>query len=205
MIEKGNLIVFSGFSGSGKGTIMKELLRRYPMQYGLSISATTRNPRVGEIDGREYFFKTREEFEQLIETDAFIEHAEYVGNYYGTPKDYVEKVLEEGRDVILEIEMQGALQVKKKLPDTLLMFVTPPSVEILRERLVGRGTEELEVIERRIEQAASESKIMDQYDYLIVNDDLDECVECVHQIIQAQHYLLRNNMDFVNEIKKEFK
>ena len=147
--NKGILTVVSGFSGSGKGTIMKELLKRYEGQYALSVSATTRNPREGEVDGREYFFRTREEFEQMIAEDALVEYARYVGNYYGTPRAYVEEQLEAGKDVILEIEIQGALKVKEKFPDTLLLFVTPPSAEELKNRLVGRGTETMKPVWKR--------------------------------------------------------
>ena len=153
MNTHGILIVVSGFSGSGKGTIMKELLKRYD-NYALSISATTRAPREGETDGREYFFKTREEFEKMIAKEELIEYAEYVNNYYGTPRAYVEEQLTAGKDVILEIEIQGALKVKKKFPDTLLLFVTPPSAEELRKRLIGRGTETMEVIEQRMQRAS---------------------------------------------------
>ena len=145
--NRGILIVVSGFSGSGKGTIMKELMKKHSEYYALSISATTRNPRPGEQDGVEYFFRTREEFERMIAEDELVEYAEYVGNYYGTPKAYVEEQLNAGKDVILEIEIQGALKVKEKFPDTLLLFVTPPSAEELKKRLVGRGTEEMSVIE----------------------------------------------------------
>lgn len=152
MREKGILIVVSGFSGSGKGTIMKELLKQYD-NYALSISATTRNPRPGEKDGREYFFKTVEDFEKMIAKEELIEYARYVDNYYGTPRAYVEEQLDAGKDVILEIEIQGALKVKEKFPDTLLLFVTPPSAEELKNRLVGRGTETMDVIEFRMKRA----------------------------------------------------
>ena len=153
MNEKGILIVVSGFSGSGKGTLMKELMTRYPDTYALSISATTRSPREGEVDGREYFFVSKDEFEKMIAKGELIEYAKYVENYYGTPRDYVEKKLDEGKDVILEIEIQGALNVKKMFPDTLLLFVTPPSAEELKKRLVGRGTETMDVIESRMDRA----------------------------------------------------
>lgn len=146
MKEKGILIVVSGFSGSGKGTIMRELLKKYD-NYALSVSATTRAPRPGEEEGREYFFKSTEEFEKMIAKDELIEYARYVDNYYGTPRVYVEEQLEAGKDVVLEIEIQGALKVKEKFPDTLLLFVTPPSAQELRSRLVGRGTETMDVIE----------------------------------------------------------
>ena len=172
----GILIVVSGFSGSGKGTIMKELLKRYD-NYALSISATTRAPREGETDGREYFFKTREEFEKMIAKEELIEYAEYVNNYYGTPRAYVEEQLTVGKDVILEIEIQGALKVKKKFPDTLLLFVTPPSAEELRKRLIGRGTETMEVIEQRMQRAIEESDGMESYDYYVINDEITGSVE----------------------------
>ena len=157
MKKKGLLIVVSGFSGSGKGTIMKQLLKKYEEQYALSVSATTRQPRPGEVDGREYFFRTTEQFEEMIGQDALIEYAQYVGNYYGTPKAYVEQQLAAGKDVILEIEIQGALKVKKKFPDTLLLFVTPPSVDVLRERLIGRGTEDAETVKKRLGRAVEEA------------------------------------------------
>lgn len=186
MSEKGILVVVSGFAGSGKGTLMKTLLSQYE-NYALSISATTRNPRPGEIDGREYFFKTQEAFEEMIEQGEFIEYAQYVNHYYGTPKAYVESQLNTGKDVILEIEMQGALQVKKKFPETLLLFVTPPSVAILYERLTGRGTEDKGNIALRMARAKEEAEGIEQYDYLIVNDKLEECVAVMHSIIQGEH------------------
>lgn len=201
--NKGILTVVSGFSGAGKGTIMKELMKRYSEHYALSISATTRNPRPGETDGVEYFFRTREEFEQMIKDDALIEYAEYVGNYYGTPRAYVEEQLNAGKDVILEIEIQGALMVKEKFPDTLLLFVTTPTAEELKARLLGRGTEAGEVIEARLARASQEAEGCDTYDYLVVNDVLDESVEEVHQIIQNEHYRVSRNIEFINEMKNE--
>ena len=195
----------SGFSGSGKGTIMKELMKKYADSYALSISATTRNPRPGETNGVEYFFRTKEQFEQMIKEDALIEYAQFVGNYYGTPKAYVEEQLEAGKDVILEIEIQGALKVKEKFPDTLLLFVTPPSAEELKSRLVGRGTETMDVIEFRMNRAKEEALEMDRYDYLIVNDDLQECVEEMHQIIQGEHRRSFRNAEFIEHMKEELK
>ena len=203
MNEKGILIVVSGFSGSGKGTLMKELLTRYPDTYALSISATTRSPREGEVDGREYFFVSKDEFEKMIAKGELIEYAKYVENYYGTPRDYVEKKLDEGKDVILEIEIQGALNVKKMFPDTLLLFVTPPSAEELRKRLVGRGTETMDVIESRMDRACEEAEGMQNYDYLIVNDSLDRCVEEMHSIIQGEHRRSSRNCEFMKEIKQD--
>ena len=201
--NKGILIVLSGFSGSGKGTIMKELMHRYSKQYALSISATTRNPRPGEIDGVEYFFRTKEEFEGMIERDELIEYAKYVENYYGTPKAYVEEQLAAGKDVILEIEIQGALKVKEKFPDTVLMFVTPPSAEELKKRLVGRGTEEMSVIESRLSRAVEEAQGIEAYDYLVVNDDLDECVEEVHSIIRNEHYRVTRNLSAIYDMRNQ--
>ena len=203
MDKKGILIVVSGFSGSGKGTIMKELLSRYPDTYALSISATTRSPREGEVDGREYFFVSKDEFEKMIAKGELIEYAKYVENYYGTPRDYVEKKLDEGRDVILEIEIQGALNVKKMFPDTLLLFVTPPSADELKKRLVGRGTETMDVIRSRMERACEEADGMENYDYLIINDDLDRCVEEMHSIIQGEHRRSSRNCVFMKEIKED--
>lgn len=204
MSRKGILIVVSGFSGAGKGTLMKELLQNYD-NYALSISATTRNPREGETDGKEYFFKTVEEFEKMIAQDALIEYAKYVNNYYGTPRAYVEEQLEAGKDVILEIEIQGALKVKEKFPETLLLFVTPPDAETLRNRLVGRGTETMDVIESRMQRAAEEAEGMDAYDYLVVNDDLSVCVEEMHSIIQGELRRVSRNAEFVEQIKNQLK
>lgn len=203
MKERGILIVVSGFSGSGKGTLMKELLERYEDRYALSVSATTRKPREGEIHGREYFFLSRDEFEKMIAKDELIEYAKYVENYYGTPRAYVEEKLEEGKDVILEIEIQGALKVKKAFPDTLLLFVTPPSAQELKQRLVGRGTETMDVIRSRMDRACEEAEGMDSYDYLIVNDDLDTCVKEMHEIIQGEHHRSFRNKAFMKEIKED--
>ncbi len=203
-MKKGILIVVSGFSGAGKGTLMKALLSKYD-NYALSISATTRNPRNGEVDGREYFFKTTEEFEKMIAQDDLIEYAKYVNNYYGTPRAYVEEQLEAGKDVILEIETQGALKVKEKFPETLLLFVTPPSAEVLKERLIGRGTETMEVIESRMKKAAEEAEVMDRYDYLVINDVLDTCVQEMHDIITCEHNRCFRNTEFISQIKEELK
>lgn len=205
MNEKGILAVVSGFSGAGKGTLMKELLSHYPEQYALSISATTRKPRAGEEHGREYFFVSTEDFEGMIEKEALIEYACYVGNYYGTPRSYVEEQMEAGKDVILEIEIQGALKVKEKFPDTLLLFVTPPSAGELEHRLRGRGTETEEVIRDRLKRAVEEAESMPEYDYLLVNDDLDICVRKMHELIQSQHQKTVNNLEFIEEMKQELK
>lgn len=201
--NKGILTVVSGFSGAGKGTIMKALMKKYESYYALSISATTRKPRVGETDGVEYFFKTREEFEQLIAGNMLVEYAEYVGNYYGTPRSYVEEQLNAGKNVILEIEIQGALKVKQKFPDTLLLFVTPPSAEELKKRLIGRGTESIEVIESRLARALEEAQGIEGYDYLVINDVLEACVEEVHEIIQNEHFRVSRNTEAIHEMREE--
>ena len=160
-MNKGILVVVSGFSGAGKGTVMKRLMEKYD-DYALSVSATTRKPRPGEEDGREYFFRTRDEFEKLIEEDALLEYAQYVENYYGTPRSYVEEQLQAGRNVILEIEIQGAMKIKEKIPEALLVFVTPPTVEELERRLTGRGTETAQVIADRLARAGEEAEGMVQ-------------------------------------------
>lgn len=202
MKKQGTLVVVSGFAGTGKGTVMKELLNRYD-SYALSISATTRNPRPGEVDGREYFFKTKEEFEQMIQDNEFVEYACYVGNYYGTPKKYVQEQLAAGKDVILEIEIQGALNIKSQFPDALLLFIAPPSADVLKQRLVGRGTETEEVIEQRLARAVEESKGIEHYDYLVVNDNLDECVENVHQMIQSAGWKMSRRAADVENLRKQ--
>lgn len=203
-MKKGILVVVSGFSGAGKGTVMKALLNKYD-NYALSISATTRAPRDGEVHGREYFFKSVDEFEALIEQDAFVEYAKYNENYYGTPKAYVMEQLDAGRDVILEIEMQGALKVKEKMPETLLIFLTPPNAQILRERLVGRGTETMDVIEQRLMIANDEAKVMDRYDYVLINDELERCVDELHELIQSEKCSVKRNADFINNIREQLK
>ena len=202
MSDRGVLTVISGFSGAGKGTVVKQLLQEY--DYGLSISATTRSPREGEQDGREYFFKTKEEFEKMIREHQLIEYAQYVGNYYGTPKEYVVQQLEQGKDVILEIEMQGALRVREILPEVNLIFLTPPTVDELERRLVSRGTETAEGIRERMARAKEESAYMKEYDYVVINDDLDECVENVHQLIRSLHYKREQQEGFIQKIKQEF-
>ena len=202
MSQHGILVVVSGFSGAGKGTLMKELLSRYD-NYSLSISATTRSPREGEQHGREYFFVSREHFQQMISDNQLIEYAQYVNHYYGTPKDYVQQQLEKGKDVILEIEIQGALKVKKRFPDALLLFITPPNAEELRRRLVGRGTETIEVINARLRRAAEEAAGMEAYDYLLINDKIQPCVEQMHQLIQLQHNKTSYHLDFLSRMRED--
>ena len=201
-MSKGVLTVVSGFSGAGKGTVMKRLLEKYE-NYALSISVTTRNPREGERDGIEYFFKTKEEVEAMIENDEFLEYARYVDNYYGTPRFYVEEMLAKGKNVILEIEIQGAMQIKAKNPEAVLVFVTPPSFEELRNRLVGRGTETADVIESRLRRASEEAEGMPSYDYILVNDQVEDCVDRLHQIILSERAKAQRNEEFINTIQQE--
>lgn len=205
MKNKGILTVVSGFSGAGKGTIMKALMKNYSDTYALSISATTRAPRPGEVNGREYFFVSTEEFENMIAQDALIEHAQYVNNYYGTPKDYVFEQLENGKDVILEIEIQGALKVKEKYPDTVLMFVSPPNAAELKSRLEGRGTEDAATIASRLSRAWQEAQGVEKYDYFVINDMLEDCVKKVHAIIQNEHARAFRNQELIDTIKNELK
>lgn len=204
MNEHGILVVVSGFSGAGKGTLMKELLKRYD-NYALSISATTRNPREGEEDGREYFFVTEERFKDMMEKDELIEYAQYVNHYYGTPKEYVLNQMRMGKDVILEIEIQGALKVKECFPAAILVFVMPPNGEELKRRLIGRGTENMDVINARLRRAAEEAEGMEAYDYILINDKIDTCVEEMHRMIQVQHNRASNNMAFLAHIREELK
>ena len=200
MVQKGILVVVSGFAGAGKGTIMKQLVSEYD-NYALSVSATSRNPRPGEVDGVNYFFKSREEFEEMIKNDELIEHAEYVGNYYGTPKAFVEKQLREGKNVILEIEIQGAMQIKKKFPEALLVFIMPPSAAELKRRLVGRGTETPEVIDMRMKRAIQESEGIENYDFIVVSDVVEDCTKRLNGMIEASRYTPSRQADFINEVR----
>lgn len=200
-MRRGILVVISGFSGAGKGTIMKELLKKY--DYDLSISATTRTPRDGEVHGKDYYFHTRDEFQQMIQNGELIEWAEYVGNYYGTPRKYVEEQLNAGKDVLLEIEMQGGMLVKEQFPDALLIFISPPSAEILKQRLTGRGTESPEEIEKRLLRAVEEVQYMKDYDYIIVNDELEDAVEKVNDLIKYDHYKSCNSVQLIEKMEVE--
>ena len=202
MTHRGILIVVSGFSGAGKGTLMKKLISDYP-NYALSVSMTTRKPRDGEEDGVSYFFVDRNTFLKTIEQDGLVEYAQYCENYYGTPRAWVEQQLDSGRDVILEIEIQGALKVKEKFPDALLLFVMPPSAGELKKRLVGRGTETEEVIESRMKRAVEEAEGIEQYDYIVVNDNLDRCAAQVHEIVTAAHFRPVLNTEFINQVRRE--
>lgn len=202
--QKGILIVISGFSGAGKGTLVKELLRRHS-EYALSVSMTTREPRPGEQNGVEYFFTDREQFEETIRQNGLIEYAPYCGNYYGTPRDYVERQMEMGKNVILEIEIQGALKIKDKFPESLLIFLTPPSAGELKRRLEGRGTEKAEDIQKRLSRAVEESEGVENYDYVVVNDDLEECAEEIHRLVDAARRAPVRRKELIQKIRSELK
>ena len=206
MKRAGVLSVISGFSGVGKGTIVKKLVEKEG--YALSVSATSRAPRQGEVHGREYFFLTREEFHSMIENNGLIEWAEYVSNFYGTPREYVEERLTEGEDVILEIEPQGALKVKAQYPEEVLIFIVPPNAKELENRLIGRGTEETETIKKRLKRAAEETAFIENYDYIVINDDLEDAVSDIHHIIQAASHKRERVGEFVDiltdDLKKSF-
>lgn len=202
--EKGILIVLSGFSGAGKGTLVKKLLETYD-NYALSISMTTRAPRPGEAEGVHYFFTDRARFEEQIAANGLIEYAQYCGNYYGTPRAYVEEQISAGRNVLLEIEIQGALKIKELFPESLLLFVTPPSAAELERRLRGRGTETEEVIASRLARASEEAEGMEAYDYIVINDDLVTCVEELHRIVEAARRAPVRRAAFIKEIREELK
>ena len=198
-MAKGVLLIISGPSGSGKGTIVEQLVSE--LGYCVSISATTRNPRPNEKDGIHYFFKTKEEFEKMIDNGELLEHATFCGNYYGTPKKYVEEQLESGKNIILEIEVQGALQVKKKYNDAVLIFTMPPTLTELRRRLEFRGTETKEVIDARINRAEEELEFLPDYDYIVINDTVDEAVKDVDCIVKAERMKCSRNPELKNKFK----
>ncbi len=211
MSSSGKLVVVSGFSGAGKGTVIKATLEKYP-NYSLSISATTRKPREGEVNGREYFFKTIEEFEKMIADDMLVEYAQYVGNYYGTPKDYVFEQMAEGRDVILEIEIQGAMKMKEKFPESLLFFMTPPSGAELMNRLKGRGTEDEATIRSRMKRALEEAVGVGAYDFVLINETIETCAKELNDTVQktkekgykgAPEKERLEGKDVINKIKAE--
>ena len=188
MSERGLLIVLSGPSGVGKGTVRKAIFERDDNEFEYSVSMTTRPMRKGEVDGVDYYFRTKEEFEAMIEAGEMLEYAEYVGNYYGTPLTSVNKTLDEGKDVFLEIEVQGAQQVKEKVPDGVFIFLTPPDLAELKARIVGRGTDSPEVIEERMRVARQEIEMMALYDYAVVNDQVQNAVDRIKDIIVSEHY-----------------
>lgn len=198
-MDKGLLIVVSGPSGAGKGTVMGKLVTGG--DYALSVSATTRSPREGEKDGINYFFKTKEEFEKMIANNDFLEYAEFCDNYYGTPFLYVRQRLDEGKNVILEIEVKGAFQVKERCPEAVLIFLAPPSIKELKSRLTGRGTETADVIEKRLIRAMDELELLDDYDYVVINDDIDQAVRDIRAIVRAERHRTVRNRKIKNIIK----
>ena len=199
--KKGKLFIISGASGTGKGTICKALLERNDIE--ISISMTTRAPREGEIHGVSYYFATREEFEKTIAEGGFLEYADVFGNYYGTPKAMVVEKLEQGRDVVLEIDVQGAINAKKVYPESVLIFILPPSLEELRARIVGRGTETEDVINLRLSKALEEMSYIDKYDYYVVNDVIDDAIIRTEAIMLAEHG--RVNRDDVETMLDKYK
>ncbi len=202
--DKGKLVIVSGFSGVGKGTVVKALLDKYD-DYVLSVSMTTRKPREGEIEGVNYYFVSDEQFEEMIKKDGFLEYAGYVGHYYGTPKKLVLDSLEQGKNVILEIEVQGALQVKEKYPDSIMVFIIPPKASVLRERLAGRGTETEEQINNRLKRAGEESEQMSFYDYLVVNDKVEDCVERLHEITLIRPEISADREQIIETMQSDVK
>lgn len=198
MHKKGLLLVISGPSGVGKGTICRQYVDTYD-DCVLSVSATTRSPREGEIDGESYFFMTHEEFRKKIDNGGFLEHAVFCENYYGTPKDAVMEMIDSGKNVILEIEVQGALQVRAHYPEAVFIFVLPPSVKELEERLRGRGTESDDVISKRLERAKAEFKYIEKYNYILENDTVDAAVERLRSIITAENCVMSRNYKYIKE------
>ncbi|MCR5250588.1 MAG: guanylate kinase [Lachnospiraceae bacterium] len=204
MEREGILVVISGFAGAGKGTIVKGLMEKYE-DYALSVSMTTRAPRPGETEGISYFFVDKEKFEQTIAEGGLIEYANYCGNYYGTPKAYVEAQLRAGKDVILEIEIQGAMQIKRMYPTALLLFITPPDADTLRRRLVGRGTETMEVINKRMARAVNEAEGIEEYDYIIVNDTIERAIADTRAVIGAAHARPFRNGRLIQGLREELR
>lgn len=202
MTKRGLLIVLSGPSGVGKGTVRAAIFSKEEQKFVYSISATTRLPRTGETDGVDYFFKTREEFEQMIQNKQLLEYAEYVGNYYGTPLEYVENTLATGKDVFLEIDVQGAIQVRELVPDGVFIFLTPPDLNELESRIVNRGTDSDEVIAKRMKTAREELELMKYYDYSVVNDTVDNAVQKIEAIIQTEHLRIIRNLDTIEELEE---
>ena len=203
MSKQGKLLIISGFSGVGKGTVVNKLIDKYD-DYTISISATTRKPRGGEVDKVNYFFVSKEEFEDMIANNKLLEYAQYVDNYYGTPLEFVNEKLNEGINVILEIETQGALKVKEIMPEAMMIFILPPSAEELKKRLVGRNTESMEVINKRLMKAAEETIFMDNYEYFVVNDEIEGCVEKINLVVNNDTTGTASKKE-VEEIKNDIK
>lgn len=200
MKNKGLLLVVSGPSGVGKGTLLKLLCERDDVFY--SVSATTRAPREGEADGVNYFFKSVDDFKKMIEKDEFLEWAEFCGNFYGTPKQTVFDMLEKGINVVLEIEVAGAMQIKKTCPDAVFIFITPPSMDELKSRIIGRGTESPDVISERLATAEKELTYISNYDYAVVNDDISLAVSNIEQIINSEKMRTSRCLNYIKEVQK---
>lgn len=203
MTERGLLIVLSGPSGVGKGTVRQAIFEKYENDFDYSVSMTTRKKRKGEVEGSDYFFRTREEFERLIASGGLLEYAEYVGNYYGTPLEYVNETLNKGKDVFLEIEVQGALKVRKRMPEGIFIFLAPPNLSELKSRIIGRGTDAMEVIEERMEKAVEELKLIEYYDYVVRNDTVENAARKIRNIIESEHLKVSRNLDEYKKIIKE--
>lgn len=200
MPKRGMLIVLSGPSGVGKGTVRKEIFSRPDNTFHYSVSMTTRQKRPGEVNGKDYFFVSKEEFEREIENGGVLEYAKYVDNYYGTPLKYVNEMLDQGKDVFLEIEVKGAMQVRKKVPDGLFIFLTPPDLMELRQRIINRGTDDLETIDKRMDKAVEEIEMMQNYDYAVVNDEVPKAAEKIQTIIRAERWRVKR---FLPDYKKQ--
>lgn len=198
-MSKGNLFIVSGPSGSGKDTILKEALIRHP-EIKLSISSITRAMRLGEIEGEKYHFISRQEFEEQLSKDMFLEHNVFVGNYYGTPRGPVEECLSAGKDVIVEIDVNGAKQVKEKMPEAISIFIMPPSFKVLKNRLSRRGTESEELVAKRLGEAIREIKCAYDYDYIVINDNLEDAVEDLLSVILCERTKIVNNKKFIDEV-----
>ena len=205
MKKRGTLVIISGFSGAGKGTVTKALVERYG--YSLSVSATTRKPREGEVEGKHYYFKSENDFLSLVDYNGFIEYARYVDHYYGTPRKFVEDELEAGHVVLLEIEVQGAMNIKAQYPEAISIFITTPSAGELKERLTARATETSEVIEKRLKRAREEVDSIDFYDYIVCNEynKIDESTATIHAIIQSESCKMASQREFISELKQELK
>lgn len=203
MVGRGLLLVLSGPSGVGKGTVRKHIFDHYNNDFDYSISMTTRDKREGEVEGQDYYFRSREAFEQLIESGGLLEYAEYVGNYYGTPLEYVNETLEVGRDVFLEIEVQGALKVRNKMPEAIFIFLSPPNLGELENRITGRGTDSSDMIKKRMKKAVDELKLIQYYDYVVENDDVDKAAQKIRHIIESEHLKVSRNLGAYTKIIEE--
>lgn len=201
MFRKGNLVVVSGPSGTGKGTLVKQVCRNNS-QVMFSTSATTRAPRKGEVDGKDYFYKTKQQFEEMIENEDFIEWVNYCDNYYGTPKKPIKEALDKGIDVLLEIEVEGALKVKNQFPECILMFVLPPSFEELKNRIINRQSETYDLINKRLNKARQEVKLINRYDYFIINDIIERAANEIICILVAEKHKVKRNIEQLNKTMK---